>query len=111
MQRGKGSHVLRFVGLIAGMYVGLIGLAVVVSTMTLDDDLGATAALAGWIAAFAWMSTRVGYRWFDAFLLFVPILGAVYGLRTLWRAASLPHAYWLQPSAPSPGRLLPPGRA
>ena len=41
-----------------------------------------------------YLSRKVGYRWFDAFIIFIPFAGSLYMARTLWRISILPHRYW-----------------
>jgi hypothetical protein len=51
----------------------------------------------------ALMAVRVSYRWFDAFLLLVPILGLFLLVKWAWRVAFLPYRDW-PPRAPEAPR-------
>jgi len=42
----------------------------------------------------ALMARRVSYRWFDAFLVLIPIVGLVLLCRFAWRLAFLPYRDW-----------------
>jgi hypothetical protein len=42
----------------------------------------------------ALVATRVSYRWFDAVLLLIPILGLFYLWRFAWRLSLLPYRDW-----------------
>ncbi len=42
----------------------------------------------------ALVATRVSYRWFDAILLLIPILGLFYLWRFAWRLSLLPYRDW-----------------
>lgn len=53
------------------------------------------------LAAHAVLATKVSYRWFDAFLLLVPIYGVVWSVKILYRVAALPRRDW----PPRPGEL------
>jgi len=39
-------------------------------------------------------ATRVSYRWFDAFLLLIPIFGLFFLVKLAWRLAFLPYRDW-----------------
>ncbi len=46
------------------------------------------------LSLLAVLSTKVGYRWFDAFFGLIPFYGAYFVGKILWRASVLPHRYW-----------------
>lgn len=55
------------------------------------------AALMGWavlIVPLALMSERVGYRWFDAVVVMIPIYNLAFIVKMVWRYASLPRNEW-----------------
>jgi hypothetical protein len=56
------------------------------------------------LIAMAFVANRVGYRGLDAFMLLVPILGAVIFFKLLWRLACLHRRYWT-PRPPGPAFL------
>jgi len=76
----------------------LIGLpwAVSEATRPLDGE-----ALVDWppptlvlLIVGALIARRVSYRWFDAFLLVIPLFGLIYVWRFAWRLAFLPYRDW-----------------
>jgi hypothetical protein len=42
----------------------------------------------------ALIARRVSYRWFDAFLLLIPLFGLIYMWRFAWRLSFLPYRDW-----------------
>jgi hypothetical protein len=42
----------------------------------------------------ALVATRVSYRWFDALLLLIPVVGLFYLCRFAWRLSLLPYRDW-----------------
>jgi len=42
----------------------------------------------------AFIARRVSYRWFDAFLLLIPLVGLIYLWRFAWRLSFLPYRDW-----------------
>lgn len=42
----------------------------------------------------ALIARRVSYRWFDAFLLMIPLFGLIYLWRFAWRLSFLPYRDW-----------------
>jgi hypothetical protein len=51
-------------------------------------------ALVFQVPVFAFIATRVSYRWFDCFFLLIPIYGVVWAVRMLWRLSLLPYRDW-----------------
>jgi hypothetical protein len=87
----------------------LIGLpwAASEATRNLNDEPSA-----GWpppalvlFVAGALIARRVSYRWFDAFLLLIPLFGLIYVWRFAWRLAFLPYRDW-EPRPDEPARWV-----
>ena len=54
------------------------------------SGLAILAAVAGLVVA----CSRVSYRWFDGFLVFIPVYGLIFMITILWRVTNLPHNDW-----------------
>jgi hypothetical protein len=62
----------------------------------------------GYLAWFAFVATKVSYRWFDTFRLLIPIYGWIWLVRMSWRMANLPHKDWpARDDDPSAGQWPP----
>jgi hypothetical protein len=104
LSRGRPRHwairLLAFVGL---MLVALAsGIALTGDLIPRSPDgtgLLAPALAFGVFAMWAFLATRVDYRWFDALLLLVPIYSIFWVGRISWRITNLPYRDW--PPAPS----------
>jgi hypothetical protein len=57
----------------------------------------------GYLVAYALLARQVSFRWFDTFLLLIPVYGIVWQFRIAHRLAHLPHRDW----APRPDEPLP----
>lgn len=67
-----------------------------------DTGLLAPAVAVGAFALWAFLATRVDYRWFDALLLLVPLYSIFWAGRIAWRITNLPYRDW----PPAPGTLI-----
>jgi hypothetical protein len=96
--RPVGVRLLITVALFLGYFV-LVGFAPVPLSLLLPAEATQSGVLtlimlALNIAFFAFLARKVSYRWFDAFLVLVPIYGLFWACRILWRVANLPHRDW-----------------
>ena len=96
-----GTHALLFIAALVGVPIAVTIVQVALMMVGFDEDsatgLGQLAAFVG----FGWLNTKVGYRWFNVFMMIVPIFGVIYIVKILWRAVSLPHAYWEDDELPT----------
>lgn len=54
------------------------------------SGLAILAAVTGLVIA----CSHVSYRWFDGFLMFIPVFGLIFSVKILWRVTNLPHNDW-----------------
>ena len=81
-------------GLTAGLiFIGLVGVPLTLRAL-LPGTGGDLVAIAPVLAAGALIAPKVSYRWFDAFLLLVPVYGIYLMGLYAWRLAYLPHRDW-----------------
>jgi hypothetical protein len=96
--RPAGVRSATTVALFVGYFV-VLGFAPVPLSILLPSDASRTglltlvAAVLN-IAFFAFLARKGSYRWFDAFLLLVPVYGIFWACRIFWRVANLPYRDW-----------------
>lgn len=115
--RARGPRVALTIGILAVSYlaVTLVGILLYVASPPPSPGqgiLGPTEVVVAviWFALFSSMAVRVSYRWFDAFLLVVPVYSFVWTVRVVWRVANLPLRDW-EPRPEDLTRLLPRARS
>ncbi len=94
--RGKGQRLfLIFTGWLA-IFVNffLIGMISTIGDVEIDTTAVAGLSRILILSIIAYLSTQVGYRWFDTFFSLIPFYGVYYIGKILWRASVLPHRYW-----------------
>lgn len=96
--RDPGVRALVTAGLILLVLVGVIVASAVLSVLWVGDpnadvwiQFGVTLALIG---VFSRVATKVSYRWFDAFVILIPIYGLIWMGKIMWRIAYLPDRDW-----------------
>ncbi len=85
---------VRILFVIAGLFIlniAVLGLSLLSKDLSTNIDGISRIAV---LSLMMYLSTKVGYRWFDGLLSAVPVYGFIYISRTLWRASILPHRYW-----------------
>ena len=81
--------------LLLGVYLLEFIVIVVAAWMGAESEvaLNAIGALVV-LVAYAWLATKVSYRWFDCFFLLIPIYGLIWTIKIAWKVASLPYRDW-----------------
>jgi hypothetical protein len=85
---------VRILFVVAGLFVlnvAVLGISLLSDEISTNID-GISRIVV--LSLMMYLSTKVGYRWFDGLLSAVPFYGVFYIGRTLWRASVLPHRYW-----------------
>lgn len=59
-----------------------------------DLNAGLWVATGGYMLVFTSLAPKVSYRWFDVLWILVPIFGALWMIRILWRITNLPYRNW-----------------
>jgi hypothetical protein len=83
---------LKTLGIVAGVYLVAIFMETVMTVSSPDYQGGMSVLVIG--ASFSFMATKVGYRWFDAFLVLTPIYGIYFIFKIAYRIAYLPQRDW-----------------
>jgi hypothetical protein len=85
-------RVLKTLGIVMGMYAAALILEAVMYSNSPTYEGGISVlVLLGFLA---FMSPKVGYRWFDCFLAIIPFYGIFFIFRITYRAAFLPNRDW-----------------
>lgn len=80
------------IGIVIGIYVAALVVDVIVASGSTDYQGGMTVlVLLGFLA---FMTPKVGYRWFDCFFAAIPFYGIFFIFRIAHRIAFLPERDW-----------------
>lgn len=85
-------RVFKTILIVVGLYAVAIFMEFVMATSSPDYEGGITLVVIFLFLAF--MSPRVGYRWFDCLFAVIPIYGVIYIFRIAYRLAHLPQVDW-----------------
>jgi hypothetical protein len=89
--RAKSVRILFVIAGFIVLNIAVLGISLLSDEMSTNID-GISRIVV--LSLMMYLSTKVGYRWFDGLLSAVPFYGVFYIGRTLWRASVLPHRYW-----------------
>jgi hypothetical protein len=94
-----------------GVFLGLAGSANP-SDQSIDGVVGVLTFLLiiGYVAWFAFVATKVSYRWFDTLVLLIPIYSFIWLIRISWRFSLLPHKNWQTRAEEPPAGQWPPAQ-
>ena len=82
------------IGLVVGIYLAAFVVDLVVAAGSSDYQGGVTVlVLLGFLA---FLSPKVGYRWFDCFFAAIPFYGIFFIFRIAYRIAYLPNKDWAE---------------
>lgn len=98
---GKGNilRVVKTIGIVIGMYVLAVIAELIVVSAVPDSEGGVTLLVL--LTLLGFMSTKVGYRWFDCFFVLIPFYGVFFLFRIAYRVANLPAHDWTERGIPS----------
>lgn len=83
---------VKTLGIVIGMYVAAVIAELIVASAVPDSEGGITLLVL--LGLLGFMSTKVGYRWFDCFFALIPFYGIFFLFRIAYRVASLPARDW-----------------
>jgi hypothetical protein len=91
---GKGNivRVIKTIGIVIGMYLLAVIAELIVVSAVPDSEGGVTLLVL--LTLLGFMSTKVGYRWFDCFFALIPFYGVFFLFRITYRVANLPARDW-----------------
>lgn len=85
-------RVVKTLGIVIGMYVAAVIAELMVASAAPDSEGGITLLVL--LGLLGFMSTKVGYRWFDCFFALIPFYGIFFLFRIAYRVAYLPERDW-----------------
>lgn len=85
-------RIVKTLGIVIGMYVAAVIAELIVASAVPDSEGGITLLVL--LVLLGFMSTKVGYRWFDCFFALIPFYGIFFLFRIAYRVASLPARDW-----------------
>lgn len=85
-------RIVKTLGIVIGMYVAAVIAELIVASAVPDSEGGITLLVL--LGLLGFMSTKVGYRWFDCFFALIPFYGIFFLFRIAYRVASLPARDW-----------------
>jgi hypothetical protein len=91
-------RIVKTLGIVIGMYVAAVIAELIVASAVPDSEGGITLLVL--LGLLGFMSTKVGYRWFDCFFALIPFYGIFFLFRIAYRVASLPARDWTDRSEP-----------
>ena len=80
------------IGIVIGIYVSAVAADLVVASATPGYEGGITLLVL--LTFLGFMSTKVGYRWFDCLFALIPFYGIFFLFRITYRVANLPARDW-----------------
>ena len=89
---GNFVRVVKTIGIVIGMYLLAVTAELIVVSAVPDSEGGITVLVL--LTLLGFMSTKVGYRWFDCFFAMIPIYGILFIFRLAYRLANLPNVDW-----------------
>ena len=85
-------RVFKTIGIVLGTYIVALIVDLVVASGSPDYQGGVTVLVL--LGVYAFMATKVGYRWFDCFFAIIPFYGIFFIFRIAHRVAFLPNRDW-----------------
>lgn len=85
-------RIAKTIGIVIGMYVAAVAVDLVVASVTPDYEGGITLLVL--LTFLGFMSTKVGYRWFDCLFALIPFYGFFFLFRIVYRVVNLPARDW-----------------
>ena len=85
-------RLFKTIGIVLGTYIVAFIVDVAVASGSPDYQGGVTVLVL--LGAYAFMATKVGYRWFDCFFAIIPFYGIFFIFRIAHRFAFLPNRDW-----------------
>jgi hypothetical protein len=85
-------RVFKTILIVIGLYAAALFMEFVMVASSPDYEGGIIVVVI--LLFLAFMSPRVGYRWFDCFFAAIPFFGIVYIFRIAYRLAYLPQVDW-----------------
>ena len=83
---------VKSVAIVAGMYIAAI-LSETIMYLGSPDYEGGVGIIV-FLGILGFLSSKVGYRWFDLFFAIIPIYGIFYIFRIAFRISFLPNTDW-----------------
>jgi len=98
---GKGNivRVAKTIGIVIGMYLLAVIAELIVVSAVPDSEGGVTLLVL--LTLLGFMSTKVGYRWFDCLFALIPFYGIFFLFRIAYRVANLPVRDWTERTSAS----------
>lgn len=87
-------RVAKTIGIVFAMYLAAIIADLAVASSSPDYEGGITFLVL--LTFLGFMSTKVGYRWFDCFFALIPFYGIFFIFRIAHRVAFLPTSDWTE---------------
>lgn len=78
--------------IVAGIYLAAVIVDLAVALNSTDYEGGVTIVVI--LGAYAFLSPKVGYRWFDCFFAAIPFYGIYFMFKIAHRVAVLPSREW-----------------
>lgn len=85
-------RIFKTILIVIGIYFAAVVVEVAVALNSSEYEGGVTILVI--LGAYAFLSPKVGYRWFDCFFAAIPIYGIYYIFKIAHRVAGLPRRDW-----------------
>ncbi len=92
--KGNVMRVAKTIGIVIGMYLLAVIAELIVVSAVPDSEGGVTLLVL--LTLLGFMSTKVGYRWFDCLFALIPFYGIFFLFRIAYRVANLPVRDWTE---------------
>lgn len=85
-------RIFKTILIVVGIYLAAVIVEVAVALNSPDYEGGVTILII--LGSYAFLSPKVGYRWFDCFFAAIPIYGIYFIFKIAHRVAGLPSRDW-----------------
>ena len=85
-------RVVKTIGIVVAIYIAAIVMEMIMASISPEYQGGITVIVI--LGALAFLSPKVGYRWFDCFFAVIPFYGIFYIFKICYRVAHLPNRDW-----------------
>lgn len=86
-------RIFKTILIVVGIYLAAVIVEVAVALNSTDYEGGVTIVVI--LGAYAFLSPKVGYRWFDCFFAAIPFYGIYFMFKIAHRFAGLPSRDWV----------------
>lgn len=86
-------RIFKTILIVVGIYLAAVIVEVAVALNSTDYEGGVTIVVI--LGAYAFLSPKVGYRWFDCFFAVIPFYGIYFMFKIAHRFAGLPSRDWV----------------